>query len=39
MSLPKPYYQRGPVTLYHGDCLELLPHLPRVDAVVTEVKA
>ena len=36
MSLPKPYYQRGPVTLYHGDCLELLPHLPRVDAVVTD---
>ena len=36
MSLPKPYYQRGPVTLYHGDCLELLPSLPRVDAVVTD---
>jgi DNA modification methylase len=35
-SLPAPYYQRGPVTLYHGDCLELLPHLPRVDAVVTD---
>ena len=36
MSLPTPYYQRGPVTLFHGDCLELLPHLPRVDAVVTD---
>ena len=36
MSLPKPYYQRGPVTLYHGDCLELLPHIGGVDAVVTD---
>jgi DNA modification methylase len=36
MSLPKPFYQRGPVQIFHGDCLELLPHLPRVDAVVTD---
>lgn len=36
MSLPQPYYQRGPVTIYNGDCVALLPHLPRVDAVVTD---
>lgn len=26
----------GTVQLYHGDCLEILPHLPKVDAVVTD---
>lgn len=26
----------GRVTLYEGDCLEILPHLERVDAVVTD---
>jgi DNA modification methylase len=26
----------GNATLYHGDCLEILPRLPRVDAVVTD---
>jgi DNA modification methylase len=28
--------QIGDATLYHGDCLEILPTLPRVDAVVTD---
>jgi DNA modification methylase len=27
--------QIGDATLYHGDCLEILPTLPKVDAVVT----
>lgn len=26
----------GDCTLYHGDCLEILPTLPRVDAVITD---
>ena len=26
----------GDCTLYHGDCLEILPKLDKVDAVVTE---
>lgn len=26
----------GNATLYHGDCLEVLPHLPKVDAVITD---
>lgn len=30
------YYQDDHVTLYHGDCLEILPKLPEVDAVVTD---
>jgi DNA modification methylase len=26
----------GDATLYHGDCLEILPTMPKVDAVVTD---
>ena len=28
--------QIGDATLYHGDCLEILPTLPQVDAVITD---
>jgi DNA modification methylase len=35
MSLPTPYYEDGSVTIYHGDCRELLPHV-EADAVVTD---
>jgi len=31
----KPYYQDDNVTLYHGDCLEIIPRLGPVDLVVT----
>ena len=36
MAEPTPYYQDDFVTLYHGDCREILPTLGRVDAVVTD---
>ena len=31
MTLPEPYYQTELGTLYCGDCLEIMPHLPKVD--------
>lgn len=38
MTLPKPYYhdERSGITIYHGDCREILPHLPKVDLVLTD---
>lgn len=36
MSLPKPYYEEAGITIYHGDCLEILPDLPKVDLVLTD---
>src|SRR5690349_2911481 len=33
---PTPYYVDDFVTLYHGDCREVLPSLPRVDLVLTD---
>ncbi len=32
----KPYYQDDAVTIYHGDCREILPTLPKVDLVLTD---
>lgn len=32
----KPYFTRGNVTLYHGDCREVIPCLPKIDLVVTD---
>jgi len=32
----KPYYQDSAVTIYHGDCREILPTLPKVDLVLTD---
>jgi site-specific DNA-methyltransferase (adenine-specific) len=31
-----PYYDDGQITIYHGDCLEVLPELSGVAAVVTD---
>jgi len=31
-----PYYQDKWVTIYHGDCREILPELPKVDLVLTD---
>jgi site-specific DNA-methyltransferase (adenine-specific) len=32
----KPYYQDSAVTIYHGDCLEIMPQLNHVDHVITD---
>jgi len=32
----KPYYQEGGITIYCGDCREILPELPKVDLVLTD---
>ena len=34
--MSKPYYQDDWVTIYHGDCREILPDLPKVDLVLTD---
>jgi DNA modification methylase len=32
----KPYYDKDGITIYHGDCRDILPHLPKVDLVLTD---
>jgi site-specific DNA-methyltransferase (adenine-specific) len=32
----KPYYEHEGITIYHGDCREILPHLEPVDLVLTD---
>lgn len=32
----KPYYSHGGITIFHGDCREILPQLPKVDLVLTD---
>jgi site-specific DNA-methyltransferase (adenine-specific) len=34
-ELPKPYYDKDGITIYHGDCRDILPLLPKVDLVCT----
>lgn len=36
VSLPTPYYSHAGIVIYNGDCREILPHLPKVDAVITD---
>jgi DNA modification methylase len=31
-----PYYQEEGITIYHGDCRDILPHLEPVDLVLTD---
>jgi DNA modification methylase len=31
-----PYYEEDGITIYHGDCREILPYLPKVDLVLTD---
>jgi DNA modification methylase len=33
--LPTPYYDVDGITIYHSDCREILPYLPKVDLVLT----
>lgn len=35
-SLPKPYYSHAGITIYHGDCREILPSLPKCDLLLTD---
>ena len=32
----KPYYAEDGITIYHGDCYELLPHLQKESAIVSD---
>lgn len=32
----KPYYKHGGITIYHGDCREVMPSLEPVDLVLTD---
>ncbi len=32
----KPYYEHAGITIYHGDCREILPNLESVDLVLTD---
>lgn len=32
----KPYYQDEKVQIYHGDCMEILPQIGMLDAVITD---
>lgn len=32
----KPYYSESGIEIYHGDCREILPSLPKVDLVLTD---
>ena len=38
MSLPKPYYDENGITIYHGDCLEIVAGLSdcEIDGVITD---
>jgi site-specific DNA-methyltransferase (adenine-specific) len=32
----RPYYEHAGITIYHGDCRDVLPLLPKVDLVLTD---
>src|SRR3990167_9979441 len=32
----KPYYEEPGITIYHGDCRDILPNLDTVDLVLTD---
>ena len=36
VTLPKPYYDQDGITIYHGDCRDILPALPMFDLLLTD---
>ncbi len=36
MSAPQPYYERDGITIYCGDCAQVLPFLGPVDLLLTD---
>ena len=34
--MPKPYYEHAGITIYHGDCREILPALGKFDLLLTD---
>jgi site-specific DNA-methyltransferase (adenine-specific) len=35
-GVKKPYYEEPGIVIFHSDCREILPHLPKVDLVLTD---
>ena len=35
-GLPRPYYQHGGITIYHGDCRTIMPHLQPFDLLLAD---
>ena len=35
-SLPKPYYSHAGIQIFHGDCRDILPSLPKCDLLLTD---
>jgi adenine-specific DNA-methyltransferase len=36
IALPKPYHEEPAVTIYHGDCREIVPMLGKFDLILTD---
>jgi len=34
--MTKPYFQKDDITIYHGDCLDVMPQLEPVDLVLAD---
>ena len=31
-----PYYEHAGITIYHGDCLDLMAEMPKVDLAIVD---